>query len=271
MNSRSTTPARLYVNGAALWAPRLPGWTLAREILAGRATTSSAAISRPQPELLPPNERRRAPDTVSVALEAALAACRSADLPPASLACVFSSTHGDLVITDYMCATLASTPTQLSPTRFHNSVHNAAAGYWTIAAACTRPYTALSAGEHTFGAALLEAGVQALSGAQNILLVTYDIDARGPLATMAPSQGLLAAALVLGPTRGTHALAQLDLSLTPGTLKPSRARPENEALVAGNASAACLPFMEALALGGAREVHCLAAPALGVSLQMRAV
>ena len=265
-----TSPKRLYVNGAALWAPVLPGWPRAREILAGREAVPSAAAGRPAPELLPPNERRRAPDTVAVALEAALAACRSADLAPASLACVFSSTHGDLAITDYMCATLASTPAQLSPTRFHNSVHNAAAGYWTIAAECTRPYTALSAGEHTFGAALLEASVQALSTAQNILLVTYDIDARGPLAAIAPSKGLLSAALVLGPQRGPHALAHFDLTLIQGSLTPSRARPENAALIAGNASEACLPFMEALALGGMREVRCLAAPTLGLALQIQA-
>ena len=270
MNNLFASPGRLYVNGAALWAPRLPGWPRAREILAGREVAPSVALGRPAPELLPPNERRRAPDTVAVALEAALAACRNADLAPASLACVFSSTHGDLAITDYMCATLASTPAQLSPTRFHNSVHNAAAGYWTIAAECTRPYTALSAGEHTFGAALLEASVQALSSAQNILLVTYDIDARGPLAAMAPSKGLLSAALVLGPTRGPHALAHFDLTLTQGGLTLSQARPENAALVAGNASEACLPFMEALALGGMREVRCLAAPKLGLTLQIEA-
>ena len=48
---------------------------------------------------MPPTERRRAPDTVAVALEAALAACRSANLSPASLPCVFSSMHGDLAIT----------------------------------------------------------------------------------------------------------------------------------------------------------------------------
>ena len=152
MTGMFASPRRLYVNGAALWAPLLPGWPLAREILAGRMAAPATPLGRPAPELLPPNERRRAPDTVAVALEAALAACKCADLEPATLACVFSSTHGDLTITDYMCATLASTPAQLSPTRFHNSVHNAAAGYWTIAAECTRPYTALSAGEHTFGA-----------------------------------------------------------------------------------------------------------------------
>jgi hypothetical protein len=80
---------------------------------------------------------------------------------------------------------------------------------------------------------------------------------------------LLSAAVVLGPTPATRALAHLDLGLDAQDLAPSRARPENEALVAGNASAGCLPFMEALALGGAREVRCLAAPTLGITLKFQ--
>ena len=59
---------------------------------------------------------------------------------------MFASTYGDLAITDYMCSTLAKAPMTLSPTRFHNSVHNAAAGYWSIATACRQPYCALGAG-----------------------------------------------------------------------------------------------------------------------------
>ena len=34
---------------------------------------------------------------------------------------------------------LAADPRELSPTRFHNSVHNAPAGYWTVAAHCHAP------------------------------------------------------------------------------------------------------------------------------------
>src|SRR5690349_21990941 len=67
-----------------------------------------SAAARPAPQLLPPNERRRAPDSVAVALESALAACHGAQLEPSSLGCVFGSTHGDLAITDYMCTTLAA-------------------------------------------------------------------------------------------------------------------------------------------------------------------
>jgi hypothetical protein len=265
-------PARLYVNGVALWAPRLPGWQRARAILAGEEPAPLEPAPRPAPELLPPTERRRAPDTVTVALEAALSACKFAQLDPASLPCVFSSMHGDLAITDYMCATMASTPALVSPTRFHNSVHNAAAGYWTIAAGCTRPYTALSAGDHSFGAGLLEACVQAMSGRENILLVAYDIDARGPLAPVARSKHLLACALIVAPQRGATAIAHFDLDLVarPG-LEPSQARPANAELVAGNSTESCLPFMEALALGGRHALLCLATPTLGLDIRLESV
>ena len=271
MTGLLAAPARLYVNGVALWAPRLPGWERARRILAGEEAAPTESAPRPAPELLPPTERRRAPDTVTVALEAALAACKSAQLAPASLPCVFSSMHGDLAITDYMCATMASTPALVSPTRFHNSVHNAAAGYWTIAAECTRPYTALSAGDFSFGAGLLETCVQALAGGENILFVAYDIDARGPLAPVARSKHLLAAGLIISPQRGTQALAQFDLELlAQDGLVASQARPHNAALVAGNSTESCLPFMEALALGGAHELLCLATATLGLAIKLRA-
>jgi len=262
--------SRLYVNGVALWSQRLPGWESARRILAGLEAAPGDAAPRPAPQLLPPNERRRAPDTVAVALEAALAACRLAEVSPASLPSVFTSRYGDLAITDYMCATLASTPTQVSPTRFHNSVHNAAAGYWTIAAECTRPYTALSAGEHSFGAGLLEACIQALSGTEDVLLVAYDMDSRGPLAAVAPSRHLLAAALIVSPRRGARALAQFDLkTVTDAKAGLSVARADNAALVAGNGIEDCLPFLEALALGGTRHITCRAGPALALEFALQ--
>src|SRR6185436_7543098 len=186
--------------------------------------------------------------------------------------CVFSSMHGDLAITDYMCATMASTPTLVSPTKFHNSVHNAAAGYWTIAAECTRPYTSLSAGDFSFGAGLLETCVQALTGNENVLLVAYDIDARGPLAPVAASKGLLSVGLIVSPQRGPQALAQVVLDVVSGRgLAPSRARPENAALIAGNSTESCLPLVEALALGGTHDLLCLATPTLGLMLHVEAV
>ncbi len=263
------TPARLYIDGIALWSERLPGWERARDILAGREPAPSQPSPRPAPELLAPTERRRAPDTVAIAIESAMRACASAQCDPASLPCVFSSMHGDLGITDYMCATISSTPMLVSPTKFHNSVHNAAAGYWSIGTGCSRPYTALSAGEQSFGAGLLETCVQALSDRQPILLVAYDIDARGPLAPVARSKHLLSVALVVSPERGTRSQAQIDLMLTTQPGVASLPRPENAALVAGNSTESCLPLMEALAIGGSHEIVCLATPSLGLAMRVQ--
>ena len=64
-------------------------------------------------------ERRRAPDSVAVALEVAARACEQAELDPTTLCSVFASTHGDLVVTDSVCETLAKTPLLTSPTKFH--------------------------------------------------------------------------------------------------------------------------------------------------------
>lgn len=268
---KTSLARRVSIEGVALWSPCLPGWDAAREILAGREPPPAARSPRPAPELLPPNERRRAPDSVAIALHSALAACRNAGREPASLRSVFASMHGDLAITDYMCSTLATDPSLVSPTKFHNSVHNAAAGYWSIGTGSTRPYTALSAGHRSFAAGLLESLLQLAATREEVLFVCYDIEARGPLASVAPSRGLLSAALVLAARPGASSAAELDWSLVRGeALNSSEARPENAALVAGNSSASCLPLFEALARGGEAEVIAAAAPGVGLRLALRA-
>jgi hypothetical protein len=240
------------VEGIGWWSPRLPGWDTARAVLRGEGDPAPTPAARPASALLPPNERRRAPDTVAVSLEVASRACAHAKRDPARLPCVFASTHGDLAITDAMCETLAGDPRLLSPTRFHNSVHNAAAGYWSIATGCLAPYTALSAWEHTFAAGLLESLVQAACAATPVLYVAYDVQARGPLASMAPSDGVVGAALVLGPDTSRSGMTLhwriADHPRAPAAQSAAR----HGALVAGNAMAACLPLFAALA-GEARS------------------
>jgi hypothetical protein len=162
---------------------------------------------------------------------------------------VFASTHGDLAISDYMCATLVSTPTLISPVKFHNSVHNAAAGYWSIGTASHAPYTAISAFHHTFGAGLLEAVTQVHCERRAVLYVAFDIESKGALATITPSRGLLGVALVLAPAdEGASAGPTLALEIRTG--EPAIATPARSpavAAVSDNALAPCLPLFEALA------------------------
>ena len=232
------------IDGIGFWAPGLPTWDAARAF-AHDGSRPDAAPARPAPQLLPPNERRRAPDTVAVALDVALAACAMAGRDAATLPSVFASMHGDLAITDYMCATLASDPAAISPTRFHNSVHNAAAGYWTIGAGAMAPATAISAFDATFAQGLLEAAVQLAAGAEAVLLVAYDSTSTGPLGQVSPSAGLLGGALVLSHT-GVG--PRLRLELRDGEPDAAGALGVH---AAANAMAPMLPLFDALAAGHA--------------------
>lgn len=214
---------------------------------------------RPQPAILPPNERRRAPDTVAVALEVGHAACVNAGRDPAQLPTVFASTYGDMSITDYMCGTLAKAPATLSPTRFHNSVHNAAAGYWSIATGCHKPYCALGAGDYTFAAGLFAAALQVCADHTDVLLVAYDIDARGPLLEIAHSRGVLGVAVVLSAGAGAAGNLQLTVGTNPVALPPRGA----------NAMAACLPFIAALQAGDDSQLSLPLGPATSLDVRLK--
>ncbi|MEO7052163.1 MAG: beta-ketoacyl synthase chain length factor [Rhodanobacter sp.] len=169
--------------------------------------------SRPEASMLSANERRRAPESVRLAIEVAGQAVIMSGRDATMLACVFASSHGDQAITDYMCTTLAQAPTELSPTRFHNSVHNAPVGYWTIATGCHAPSTAVAAQGATFGAGLLEAVSQTLTEQRSVLLVCSDTAGSGPLAEVTGCRQSFGCALVLAPTASTSSMAALDLAL----------------------------------------------------------
>ncbi len=234
------------IAGIGFWTRGLPSWEAACAYLT-QGVLPADPPSNPSPRLLAPNERRRAPETVAVALEVALAACTAAGRDPATLSSVFASTHGDLSITDYMCETLASQPRTLSPTRFHNSVHNAAAGYWTIGAGAMAPATALSAYDASFAQGLLEALAQLATGTEAVLLVGYDGAATGPLAQVSRSEGLLGGALLL-VAQAQPGRPRLRARVQDGAGMAKENNGALSRLAAGNAMLPMLPLFEALAL-----------------------
>ena len=269
MSASSTSFTEAFIEGAALWAPTLPGWDIARAAFRGERVRAELPAQRPSPELLPAAERRRAPDTVALALEVATHAIAQSGRRAHELLSVFTSAHGDLAINDYLCRTLVSAPTLISPIKFHNSVHNAASGYWGIAAGCLQASTAVSAFECSFAAGLLEALVQCAAEDRPVLLVGYDIEAPGALASTNGSRGLLAAALVIAPQRGASTRAALEWSLAPGAAARIPLRSEAALPLAKNATSDALPLFEALARGDADSfaMPLSAALALRVRLQ----
>ncbi|RDZ26375.1 beta-ketoacyl synthase chain length factor [Lysobacter silvisoli] len=235
------------IAGIAYWSRGLPSWAAARDYALGGEAVADAP-ARPSPQLLPANERRRAPETVAVALDVALAACQAADRDPAELPSVFASAHGDMAITDYMCQTLAADPRALSPIRFHNSVHNAAAGYWTIGAGCMRAATAICAERASFAQGLIEALAQLAEGSEAVLLVGYDGPSAGPLSAITPSEDLLGGALLLSRAANTSA-PRLRARLDEGAADAGGALTRR---LSGNAMATMLPLFDALATGAAQ-------------------
>lgn len=242
------------IEGIGLWAPGLPDHAALRARFGGAAAQDGPA--RPAANMLAAGERRRAPESVLLACEVAAQACADADRSPADLACVFASMQGDSAIMDYMCTTLADNPRELSPTRFHNSVHNAAAGYWTIAVGCHAASTAVSAGRHSFAAGLLEAAIEALAERAPVLFVAYDISARGALAEVVPNRAAFGIALVLnGAQAADPARARLHLRHGAGAATAASVPAAVAALASDNVIAGpALALLAALADEGPRRL-----------------
>jgi hypothetical protein len=260
MSTVETGALTATIESVGFWSNGLPSWQAARDFVASGALPDDAP-AKPAPQLLAPNERRRAPESVAVALEVALAACADAGRDPALLPSVFTSTHGDLSITDYMCATLAGDPSAVSPTKFHNSVHNAAAGYWTIGAGCREAATAISAYDASFAQGLLEALMQLAEGAEAVLLVGYDTGATGPLRSVHDCSGLLGGAVILSKCQPEHASIhskhpRITATLSDGETDAPGALGRH---AGGNAMAPMLPLFDALATN-ARHATLKAAP-----------
>ena len=87
----------------------------------------------------------------------------------------------------------------VSPTQFHNSVHNAASGYWSIATASQQPATCIGCYDDTWPAALLTAMVELRATRSPVLLCCYDHPLPPPLDAVRPTGPAFAAALVLAP------------------------------------------------------------------------
>lgn len=157
---------------------------------------------------IPPLLRRRTSQATQLAFSAASQACRLAGRSPGELPAVFASVAGEIQVTDAICTDIAKQDVLISPAAFHNSVHNTAAGYWSIIHRCTQAATALAAGRETFAMALLEAWSTLETQGGELLLVCYD--ERWPDYLAAPMGAPpFASALLLGAGQVDNGLAIL--------------------------------------------------------------
>ncbi|WP_426360488.1 beta-ketoacyl synthase chain length factor [Pseudocolwellia sp. HL-MZ19] len=118
---------------------------------------------------IPPMQRRRLSPFAKFSFHCILESLGDniSDIP-----CVFSSRHGDLHKTAKLIEDVA-TKSDLSPTNFGLSVHNAVAGLYSIFAKNKQAMTAISAGEDSLMMAIVDAYAKLHSQNLEQILVVY--------------------------------------------------------------------------------------------------
>jgi Beta-ketoacyl synthase, N-terminal domain len=254
------------VIGIGVLGPGLADWASAQTLLRDASAWQNTPTVVPAPQRLPATERRRAGVVVKASIVVADEALLAAGLHAAELATVFTSSTGDPANCHILCEALAAPERLVSPTRFTNSVHNAPAGYWHIAAASRAPSTSLAAFDASFAAGLLEAAVQCQATQAPVLLVACDVPYPEPLHTVRPVADVFAVALVLAPARSTNTGRRLSLAVTPEMTETPCHHPALDAVRQGIPAARALPLLRALAGAGGSELVLQGLP--GMALQL---
>ncbi|MEX0960214.1 MAG: beta-ketoacyl synthase chain length factor [Burkholderiales bacterium] len=241
---------KMFVESVGLIGPGLAGWQAARPILAAAQPYAGGELSLPRLDILPAAERRRTGLPVKLAIAVGQDALAQTERATDDLPTVFSASGGDGEVIHEICETLAGTERLVSPTRFHNSVHNAPAGYWSIATRSQAKSTSLCCRDWSFAAGLLEAATEVATESAAVLLLCYDARYPEPLHRLRPVENAFGAALLLTRRPGTASVCSLSIELTDGQHTESTMdEMELENLRKGNPAARALPLLAAIAAG----------------------
>lgn len=246
---------RVFIEGVGLLGPGLDGWMASRSVLANTIPYVPALTNLRASEMLPAAERRRAGTPIKLALAVGQEAFQQAGRDARSAATVFTSSGGDNDNVHAINSILATAPCEVSPTRFHNSVHNAAAGYWCIAAESREPSTSLCAYDASFAAGLLESATQVVVDDAIVALIAYDHPYPEPLRAVRPITAAFGMALVMSSRQNKNSLAKIEMNFVPGRAEESTMKEaELEALRCGVPAARGLPLLAALASGQSTQI-----------------
>ncbi len=256
-SAQPAKPLTVFVEGIGLLGPGLSSWAQGRQHLDASLTYEAARCILPLPMALPPAERRRAGAVVKVSLAVGQEAVAASGLQANTLPSVFSSSSGDAINCHEICSALASNDRLISPTRFHNSVHNAASGYWSISSCSMASSSVLCAHDASFAAGLLEAMTQVVVEQRAVLLVAYDTDYPEPLRSVRPLPDTFGVGLVLAPHRSECSLARWTLEPAACFTGKAASRLDDSKLEQVRKSipaARCLPLLRSIATKSSGEV-----------------
>ncbi len=249
------------VQGISVWGPGLSGWPHAARVLQGQEDWASAPVQVPPATCLPANERRRCGPLTRLAIALAEEACAQAGVQAADIRGVFASSNGDGAVVDSILTALSTPGGEVSPTQFHNSVHNAPAGYWTIGHASLAPVVALGCYDWSFAQGLLKAAAECVVENAPVLFVAYDLPIPGPIGKVRITHNTFGCAFVLVPQARQGAVCKLDITHAPGAAAQDTTLPLQLAeLARSNPAAGGLALLQQIASGQEGIVHMACQP-----------
>jgi len=234
-----------YVRGVGLWTP-------------GHSSPEAWCSAAPDPEAAKPHAsllegplRRRATPLTRMGIEVLqqAAAMGSADLK--AIPSVWATAHGEHSAAIALLGMMQRGEGKLSPTKFHNSVHNTASGYASISSGNRAPSTTLTGGGELVASTFLEAACMLEAQGRDIAVVLADEPLLPPFDRKHASTAL-AIGLLLS-SRADGALAVLSNirrdAVSPlkhhdpfGSLHVSAALPLIEKIVTARAGTVALEF-----------------------------
>jgi hypothetical protein len=241
----------VYLDAIGILGPGLSDWHNARAILRDEQQFQSTDVTLPAIAALPPAERRRTGAVVKLAIGVGMQALEQTDHAPADMATVFTSSGADGDTIHAILTVLTTGACEISPTRFHNSVHNAPSGYWALACEATAPSTSLCGFDGSFAMGLLDAAAQICVDHRPVTLISYDHPYPEPLHAARLLQNIFGVSLVMTPQRRPGSLAELRITPRQDDAAGSvMDEPGLEAIRRDNPAARSLPLLEAVARGG---------------------
>lgn len=180
----------LYVIGVALWSPGFPNATSYRE---GRPDPT---VDKPPCRVIDARLKRGSSRFANMLGEVVEQAAASAGLALGAVPTFYGSSLGEIETMVTLLRMLYEEEGKLSPTRFKNSVHNAASGLVSIATRNTSFSTAIAGGERSFETTLLEAAAYLDSEGGSAVLAVGDDTPPVPLDSLG-TYGALAVAFAL--------------------------------------------------------------------------
>jgi len=163
-----------YLRGLGLWTPDYSSpeaWCL------GEADPDA---SKPAAKLLEGALRRRASPLTRMSVEVFEQAMRTSSFDPAEIPTIWATAHGEHDTAIKLLKMMRRGEGKLSPTHFHNSVHNTPSGYASISAGNCSASTTLTGGPELVASSLLEAFCRLEAGAGEIVVVLADEPLQAP-------------------------------------------------------------------------------------------